>query len=33
MNDKVKHNGYIWISVVDNNSWEPGVYGWEKIIN
>ena len=21
--DKVSHNGYIWISLVDNNVWEP----------
>ena len=30
--DKVIHNGKIWISIVDNNSWEPGVYGWEEVI-
>lgn len=29
--DKVTHNGYTWISVVDDNVWEPGVYGWEKV--
>lgn len=28
--DKVKHNGDIWISDIDNNIWEPGVYGWIK---
>lgn len=28
---KVKHNGKKWISTVDNNVWEPGVYGWEEI--
>lgn len=27
-NDKVLHNGSIWISTIDNNVWEPGVYGW-----
>ena len=27
--DKVKHNGLIYVSIVDNNVWEPGVYGWE----
>ena len=32
INDKVKYNGEIWISIIENNSWEPGVYGWEKII-
>ena len=26
--DKVKHNGKHWESTVDNNVWEPGVYGW-----
>lgn len=25
---KVSHNGDHWISDVDNNVWEPGVYGW-----
>lgn len=29
--DKVKHNGKIWISTVDNNVWEPGVYGWSEV--
>ena len=27
--DKVTHNGNTWISTIDNNVWEPGVYGWE----
>lgn len=27
---KVSHNGSHWVSDVDNNSWEPGVYGWTK---
>ncbi len=27
--DKVTHNGKRWLSTVDNNVWEPGVYGWE----
>jgi hypothetical protein len=26
--DKVSHNGAHWISDVDANVWEPGVYGW-----
>lgn len=30
--DKVTHNGKTWVSVVDNNSWEPGVYGWDEVI-
>ena len=29
--DKVSHNGHTWISTVDNNVWEPGVYGWELV--
>lgn len=29
MGDKVHHNGQNWISTIDNNVWEPGVYGWE----
>jgi chitodextrinase len=28
--DKVKHNGKTWVSIVDNNVWEPGIYGWEE---
>ena len=28
--DKVKHNDTYWISDVDNNVWEPGVYGWSE---
>lgn len=30
--DKVSHNNKIWVSIVDNNVWEPGVYGWDEII-
>lgn len=26
--DKVRHQNKIWVSDVDNNVWEPGVYGW-----
>lgn len=26
--EKVNHNGKTWVSDVDNNVWEPGVYGW-----
>ena len=29
--DKVKHNDIIYISDVDNNVWEPGVYGWSVV--
>ena len=28
--DKVTHNEVHWISTVDSNVWEPGVYGWEQ---
>lgn len=28
--DKVSHNGKHWISDVDGNVWEPGVYGWTE---
>lgn len=27
--DKVLFNGVTYMSIVDNNVWEPGVYGWE----
>ena len=27
--DKVTHAGKTWVSTIDNNVWEPGVYGWE----
>ena len=29
--DKVTHNGQHWVSDVDNNVWEPGVYGWSVV--
>lgn len=29
--DKVTHNGKTWTSDVDNNVWEPGVYGWSEM--
>lgn len=29
--DKVTHNGKTWASDVDNNVWEPGVYGWTEV--
>ena len=28
--DKVIHNGKTWVSDIDNNVWEPGVYGWTE---
>lgn len=30
--DKVTHNGKTWISDIDGNVWEPGVYGWTEIV-
>lgn len=29
--DKVTHNEKHWISIVDANVWEPGVYGWNEV--
>lgn len=33
--DKVKHNGKTWVSLVNNNVWEPGVTGtaalWQEV--
>lgn len=29
--DKVTYNGTTYISIIDNNIWEPGVYGWEIV--
>ena len=28
---KVKHSGKTWESDYDNNSWEPGVFGWREV--
>lgn len=28
--DKVTHGGKTWVCTVDNNVWEPGVYGWTE---
>lgn len=28
LNAKVSHNNKHWISIYDNNSWEPGIFGW-----
>jgi chitodextrinase len=30
--DKVTHNGKTWQSTVNNNVWEPGVYGWNEVV-
>ena len=29
--DKVTHKGKTWVSDVDNNVWEPGIYGWIEV--
>lgn len=29
--DKVTHNSRHWISILDANVYEPGVYGWDEI--
>lgn len=31
--DKVTHNNKTWVSGIDNNVWEPGVYGWDEVTN
>ena len=28
--DKVTHNGKTWVSTINNNVWEPSVYGWDE---
>ena len=29
--DKVTHADKRWISTINNNTWEPGIYGWEEV--
>lgn len=29
--DTVAHNGKTWVSDLDNNVWEPGVFGWTEV--
>ena len=29
--DKVSHNEKRWVSVMDANIYEPGVYGWDEV--
>lgn len=31
--DKVRHNGKVWVSNMDANVYEPGVYGWTEVSN
>ena len=30
--DKVSYIGAHWVSDVDNNVWEPGVFGWSEVV-
>ena len=33
--DKVHYpdaDGHVYVSTVDNNIWEPGVFGWEEVV-
>lgn len=30
--DKVSHNDKHWISTCDGNVWEPGIYGWDEVV-
>ena len=32
LGDIVMHNEKKWESSIDNNVWEPGVYGWEEVV-
>ena len=29
---KVSHNGKHWVSTMDANVYEPGVYGWDEVV-
>lgn len=29
---KVSHGGKRWVSTLDANTWEPGVYGWQEVV-
>lgn len=31
MGDKVSYGGKHWESIVDNNVWQPSVYGWNEV--
>lgn len=30
---KVTHDNKKWISTIENNTWEPGVFGWEEYLD
>lgn len=29
--DKVMYENQIWVSIIDNNVWKPGEFGWEIV--
>lgn len=31
MGDRVTYDGKTWESTIDNNVWQPGVYGWVEV--
>lgn len=31
LGSKVRHKGYVWVSQIDNNVWEPGTVGTESL--
>lgn len=31
LGDKVSHNEKHWVSTIDYNTYEPGVYGWNEV--
>lgn len=31
MGDKVSYDNKKWVSIVDANVWQPGVYGWNEV--
>ncbi len=31
--DKVRHNGKVWVSIIDYNVFEPGVAGWDEVVD
>ena len=33
LGDKVRYQGKIWESTINNNVWAPGVYGWIEVTN
>jgi hypothetical protein len=32
LGDRVTHNGQVWQSTIEENVWEPGVFGWTEVI-